>query len=104
MNQTHQNFMPKNAGPTVNVKSRESKLPPRAQQSPASNFKGKAIKHKQFATPASKASNNANTPVCKDNIYYPKREEQAEVLYKRGARSISQRREVTSASAKLNQT
>ena len=35
--------MPKNAGPTVHVKGRESKLPPKAQQSPASNFKGKAI-------------------------------------------------------------
>ena len=104
MNQTHQNFMPKNAGPTVHVKGRESKLPPKAQQSPASNFKGKAIKNKQFGTPASKISNTINATVCKDNIYYPKREEQVDVLYKKGARSISQRREVTSANTKLNQT
>ena len=89
MNQTHQNFMPKNVGPTVHVKGRESLKPPRAQQSPASNFKGKAIKQKQFATPASKISNTISTPVCKDNIYYPKREDNVDVLYKKGARSIS---------------
>ena len=41
-------------------------------------------------TPASNNNNDPNkTPVCKDNIYYPKQSDNVEILYKKGARSIS---------------
>ena len=79
-------------GPTVHVRNRDSKLPPRAQMSPATNLKSKLPPK---GTPASSNRNDPNkTQVCKDNIYYPEQSKNVEILYKKGARSISQRREV----------
>lgn len=103
MNLTQQNFMTKNVGPTLNVKNRDSKLPPRAHQSPATNLKSKAIAKGKFTgTPASNVHDPNQTPVCKDNIYYPKTGD-VEILYKKGARSISQKRDVASTNLNLTQ-
>ena len=70
MNQTQQNFMTKNAGPTVNVKNRKSELPPRAQQSPA--MKG-GLKRRGLANAAPASTHDdSHEAAIKNNMYYPR--------------------------------
>ena len=109
MTKTTQNFMPKKSGASA-AKVLPPKLPPRAAMSPAVNsFKGKNLATtsniKQKKSMLNTSQQNASTRQLdpKDNMYYPNDVKknssglksdanQSEIVYKRGARSISKRR------------